>query len=239
MASGFLVSIIIWYIPGLQPGYIYIPNIWSLATQDGGEDLAIQPLTEPQEAGLKALVFDDLVVLQIVFWRWVWVPKDPGFKFFGRTLLRVFLVGMIPVCFSKMEDLRPFCGHHDTGKSCFLSQTKNIFVFSQPSLVLFGQKLIAFPFPGALPPQRHPLVPGVPGGPGWWRGLGAALGAGAAAGAAPAAQRGVGQSGRGAAGGRPSNAFGEPRVFSVDLWGPWGLGGQGWPTRHTTLCTPH
>lgn len=41
------------------------------SSEDGGEDLAIQPLTEPQEAGLKALVFDDLVVLQIVFWRWV------------------------------------------------------------------------------------------------------------------------------------------------------------------------
>ena len=171
--------------------------------------------------------------------------QDPGFKFFGRTLRRVFLVGMIPVCFSKMEDLRPFCGHHDTWKSCFLSQTKHIFCFFATIFGAFWSKTPgAFPFPGALPPQRHPLVPGVPGGR---RGLGdlgaVGAGAGAAAGAAPAAQRGVGQSGRGAAGGRPSNAFGEVGFFPL-IFGALGV----WevclvkvalPTRHTTLCTPH
>lgn len=64
-------------------------------------------------------------------------PRTLASSFLGGLLLRVFLVGMIPVCFSKMEDLRPFCGHHDTGKSCFLSQTKTILMFFRSHLWCF------------------------------------------------------------------------------------------------------
>ena len=107
------------------------------------------------------------------------------------------------------------------------TQGNHVFFPKQKTFLFFRNHLWCFLvknswlFPGALPPQRHPLVPGVPGGPWQRRGFRAALGAGAgaAAGAAAAAQRGVGQSGRGAEGGRPSNAFGEVPRGSADFWG--------------------
>lgn len=77
------------------------------SSEDGGEDLAIQPLTEPQEAGLKALVFDDLVVLQIVFWRWAgpWLQvfwEDFASSLFGWDDPSVFLQngGLAPILWS-------------------------------------------------------------------------------------------------------------------------------------------